>query len=202
MARLLSTQLRSNTGRSETWQAVSSSLHARAHCVFTSPSASVNLHNPDSQLNRQPRWQPFISPSDCRQLSPTAKEWGCHGKKGQNTTNWLWTEQASLKAGAGLWRAKTTVEVEALVRTDERTAKQRQCVCSWEGIFQNANQCSDIESAKCQLRCYTNREFSLGPVTVHFLIINTSLQEISTEIVHSLSQMYTFIPKTQKQTNK
>lgn len=111
-------------------------------------------------------------------------------------------KQASLKAGAGLWRAKTTVEVEALVRTDERTAKQRQCVCSWEGIFQNANQCSDIESAKCQLRCYTNREFSLGPVTVHFLIINTSLQEISTEIVHSLSQMYTFIPKTQKQTNK
>lgn len=81
MARLLNTQLRSNTGRSETWQAVCSSLHARARCVFTSPSASVNLHNPNSQLNRQPRWQPFISPSDCRQLSPTAKEWGCLRKR-------------------------------------------------------------------------------------------------------------------------
>lgn len=105
MAHLLNTQLRSNTGRSETWQAVSSTLHARARCVFTSPSASVNLHNPDSQLNRQPRWQPFISPSDCRQLSPTAKEWGCHKKKGKiPPTDYELYEckQAYLKAGAGL----------------------------------------------------------------------------------------------------
>lgn len=72
MARLLNVQLRSNSGRSETWLAAC----MQGYAVFISPSASVNLHNLGSQLNRQSRWQPFISPSDCRQPSSIANKWG------------------------------------------------------------------------------------------------------------------------------
>lgn len=72
MARLLNVQLRSNSGRSETWQAAC----MQGYAVFISPSASVNLHNPSSLLNRQSRWQPFISPSDCRQPSSIANKRG------------------------------------------------------------------------------------------------------------------------------
>lgn len=75
-------------------------------------------------------------------------------------------KQASLKAGAGLWRAKTTVEVEALVRT----AKEWQ---NEDNVFIPERKYSKMQTNvlilnlwKCQLRCNTNRKFRVGLVTI------------------------------------